>query len=145
MHDDPPGAAAAHAMRDAIARALATTSVLADAAGATLAASGGSATALATLDLGLPRWDPARVHGHVLRADRLASLAAWLVATPSDAVLARAALDPGRARILAAGALVLDAIVRAAGAPALRVSDHGIRHAYLRARLAADGVEAAWG
>ncbi len=104
-------------------------------AGAPLIASGGTATALAALDLQLRTYDPARVHGHVLRVDGLAALAGR--ARDGDGVL-----DEGRARILPAGAAVLAAVARAAGVETLAVSDHGVRHAYLRRQLARAGVEA---
>jgi exopolyphosphatase/pppGpp-phosphohydrolase len=51
-------------------------------------------------------------------------------------------LDSGRAAILPAGALVLDGILRCVDAGEVIVSDHGVRHAYLRERLAAAGVAA---
>jgi len=109
--------------------------------GATLAASGGTATALAAVDLGLAAYDPARVHGHVLAAGRLGALAA-------RGRTRAGVLDHGRARILPAGALVLARVAAAAGAERVLVSDHAVRHAYLLERLAGDGApvaaEAAW-
>lgn len=109
---------------------------------ALLAASGGTVTALAALDLGLEGYDPARVHGHALDPARLGALAA-------RGRTVAGVLDPGRARILPAGALVLARVAAAAGAERVLVSDHGVRHAYLRERLAAEGArldgEAAWG
>jgi exopolyphosphatase/guanosine-5'-triphosphate,3'-diphosphate pyrophosphatase len=107
-------------------------------AGAPLAASGGTATALAALDLGLAAYDARRVHGHVLDAACLAAQVERL-ATGGTSL---PGLDPGRAAILPAGAIVLAAIASAAGASAVRVSDHGVRHAYLRERLRALGVDA---
>jgi exopolyphosphatase / guanosine-5'-triphosphate,3'-diphosphate pyrophosphatase len=110
------------------------------AAGAALVASGGTATALAALDLGLQVYEPARVHGHTLTVARLAHIARQARADHLG-VLA-GVLDEGRARILPAGALVLEHVARAAGVSTLRVSEHGVRHAYLRQRLAAEGVDA---
>jgi exopolyphosphatase/guanosine-5'-triphosphate,3'-diphosphate pyrophosphatase len=100
-------------------------------AGATAVASGGTATSLAAVALGLRRYEPARVHGATLDAGRLVALAAD---PPPDAI------DAGRAAILPAGARILAGVLAAAGAPRVRVSDHGVRHAYLRERLAARGV-----
>ena len=104
-------------------------------AGAPFVASGGTATALAALDLGLATYDPARVHGHRLAVDRLAGLAA-------GARQCAGVLDEGRARILPAGAAILEAVASAAGARTLRASDHGVRHAYLRHRLSGEGIAA---
>lgn len=117
----------------AVAAALATTDVpaRATAAGARVLASGGTATSLAALALGLARYEARRVHGTTLAARDLPALAGR---PGGDAV------DPGRAAILPAGACILAGVMRAARAEGLRVSDHGVRHAYLRERLAADGV-----
>ena len=108
--------------------------------GASLAASGGTATALAALDLGLVHYDPGRVHGHRLGRDALAALVARLATLPPAAVASLAGLDPGRAAILPAGAVVLERVVAAARARAVTVSDHGVRHGYLRERLLAAGL-----
>jgi exopolyphosphatase/pppGpp-phosphohydrolase len=48
------------------------------------------------------------------------------------------ALDDGRRHILPAGAVVLEAVARAAGAAGVIVSDHGIRHARARILLAGE-------
>jgi len=116
------------AARERVARVLAPEVVpaRARARGARLVASGGTATALAALDLGLTAYDPERVHGHVLDTARLVALA----------LEGRGVLDPGRRRILPAGAAVLESVARAAGAARVEVSDHGIRHARLRELLA---------
>src|SRR5262249_22306928 len=115
--------------------ALATTDLPASARmrGADVVASGGTATALAALDLGLSRYDPARVHRHPLAVARLAALAADAERAGGDV------LDPGRARVLPAGACVLEHVAHAVGAGTVRVSEHGVRHAYLRQRLAEEG------
>lgn len=101
--------------------------------GARLVASGGTATALATLDLGLSSYDARRVHGHVLAVPRLEVLAA-------RALPVRGVLDPGRAGILPAGAVVLSRLAVAVGAREVVVSDRSVRHAYLVERLRAGGV-----
>jgi exopolyphosphatase/guanosine-5'-triphosphate,3'-diphosphate pyrophosphatase len=118
-----------------VTRVLADTELPAHAAGAEVVCSGGTATALAALDLELATYDPGRVHGHVLSPARLGDLAARARVLPG-------ALDEGRARILPAGAIVLAAIARAADAPVIRVSEHGVRHGYLRRQLAREGVDA---
>ena len=125
-----------YAVRRHVADALATTDVPARAvaAGAAVVASGGTVTALAAQALGLARYEPRRVHGLVLGADRLGALAA----AGADGT----ALDPGRAVLLPAGACILDGVLAATQAARLRVSDHGVRHAYLREQLARRGVVA---
>lgn len=113
-----------------IDRTLATTDLPARAEGATLIASGGTATALAALDLGLDAYDPARIHRHVLDVSQLATLAVDERTT---------ALDPGRARLLPAGAAVLGHVAAAMGADGIVVSELAVRHAYLAERLVAGG------
>lgn len=125
----PAGLAAVASAADAI---LGGCPLPARARGARLVASGGTATALAALDLRLARWDRERVHGHRLAAGRLVRLAC--AAGPD------APIDPGRRRILPAGAAVLEAVGRAAGAREIVVSDRGVRHAFLAAALARAGA-----
>ena len=123
--DQPLGAPLAE-MRRHVEQVLAAHDLpaRARARGAKLIASGGTVTALAALDLGLVTYDGDRVHGHMLAADRLVTLA---LAAP----VGGRALDAGRRRILPAGAVVLEAVARAAGAAHVVVSDRGIRHARL--------------
>jgi exopolyphosphatase/guanosine-5'-triphosphate,3'-diphosphate pyrophosphatase len=99
--------------------------------GAPVLASGGTPTSLAALAAQLPRYDPRRVHGAILTIGDVASVRAVPDGGP---------IDPGRAAILPAGACILAGVMDAAGADHVRVSDHGVRHAYLRERLAERGV-----
>ncbi|MFN8544640.1 MAG: Ppx/GppA family phosphatase [Candidatus Binatia bacterium] len=139
---DPAPADAWDRLAVHVADVLAGAPVLAHArtAGATLAISGGTATALATVDLGLTVYDAARVHGHVLARAALEGLVVRLARQPIAAREGLGGLDSGRARILPAGALIALALVSALDVPGLRVSDHGVRHAYLVERLTAEGV-----
>jgi exopolyphosphatase / guanosine-5'-triphosphate,3'-diphosphate pyrophosphatase len=118
-----------------VERVLAATPLAARATGAAVLCSGGTATALAALDLGLTAYDPARVHGHTLAVARIDALCRQARTLPG-------VLDEGRARILPAGAAILAGVARAAGVATLRVSEHGVRHGYLRRRLALEGVDA---
>jgi len=102
-------------------------------------------TALAALDLRLGAYVPRRVHGHVLARTALAGLTARLARMTAAERAALPGLDPGRGAILPAGALVLERVAGALGADRIVVSDHGVRHAYLRAALARDGLPADFG
>ena len=87
----------------------------------------GTVTSLAAMSMDLSTYDPARVHG-----SRLASLALDAqIARLSGATQAErermAGLDPRRADVILAGALLLREIVRMARVPEVRVSDRGIR------------------
>jgi exopolyphosphatase/guanosine-5'-triphosphate,3'-diphosphate pyrophosphatase len=137
LGEDPPSPAGVARVRAAVAATLAEAALVARArgVGARVCVSGGSATALAALDLGLASYDAQRVHGHVLGRGALEALAARLAALPLAGRSRLGALDPGRAAILPAGALIVAEVARAAGAEVVVVSDHGVRHAYLRERL----------
>jgi exopolyphosphatase/guanosine-5'-triphosphate,3'-diphosphate pyrophosphatase len=121
-----------------VAEALASTDLPARArgVGAPVVASGGTPTSLAVLALGLTRYDPRRVHGSLLDRDRLAALAEVGFRGGGGV------LDPDRAALLPAGACILTGVLAASGTQHVRVSDHGVRHAYLRERLAHAGVTA---
>ncbi len=127
---DRPPAGALVELRKRVERVLATYDLpaRARARGARLVASGGTVTALAALDLALVAYDGERVHGHGLATERLVALA---LAQPARG----SALDEGRRHILPAGAVVLEAVARAAGAARVVVSDRGIRHAHVLALL----------
>jgi exopolyphosphatase / guanosine-5'-triphosphate,3'-diphosphate pyrophosphatase len=109
---------------------------------ARVAASGGTATALGALALGLVTYAPERVHGHRLSVAELTTLAARLAALSPSERAHLPGLDPDRGAILPAGAAILARIVTGTAAPELTVSDHGVRHAYLGQRLADAGVTA---
>jgi exopolyphosphatase/pppGpp-phosphohydrolase len=56
-----------------------------------------------------------------------------VVAEPADAIAVRYALKPIRARILPAGAVIVEAILARYGADSVRVSDAGIREGIILA------------
>jgi exopolyphosphatase/guanosine-5'-triphosphate,3'-diphosphate pyrophosphatase len=143
LRSDPPTSLELESVATAVSAVLATTDLPARARtrAARLVASGGTATALAALDLGLEAWDASRVHGHAFSTETLRALALRLAAMALAERTRLPALDPGRAAILPAGALVLAQVALAAGARELQVSDHGVRHGFLRERLLAAGCD----
>lgn len=80
----------------------------------------GTATTLAALDSGSADVDV--VDGHVLAPTALADLVRRLSTASVDERMAMGPLAPGRADVIAAGALILDAIVDAVGRPPVTVS-----------------------
>ena len=102
----------------------------------------GTVTSLAAMSLGLRSYDPARVHGSRLAAEPLEAQIARLSRSTQAEREQMAGLDPKRADVILAGALILQAIVRRAGAGEVRVSDRGIRWG-LFYELAARAAEAA--
>ncbi|MBY5161893.1 exopolyphosphatase [Salsipaludibacter albus] len=127
LHADPPTAAqVAAARRDAgetLASGLAAIDVplaTASSAVADLVAVAGTATTLAALDRGTDDLD--ELHGHVLPAERVTELALELLGRSSQARLELGPLAPGRADVIAAGALVLATLVDLLGVERVTVS-----------------------
>ena len=84
---------------------------------------GGTVTALAALELGLSRYDSARIQNFVLRAERVRDWLRRLTALMPEDRRHLPGLSPERADILPAGAAILSAFFELSGAPSLIVSD----------------------
>jgi exopolyphosphatase / guanosine-5'-triphosphate,3'-diphosphate pyrophosphatase len=99
---------------------------------AALVGTAGTVTTLAALDLGLPAYDPDRVHRHVLRraaVDRLlAGLGAMTVAERAKIPC----IEPGRADVLVPGMAICLAILTTLARESLVVSDQGLREGIVR-------------
>jgi exopolyphosphatase/guanosine-5'-triphosphate,3'-diphosphate pyrophosphatase len=125
VHHDPPTAGDEAAVVDAITAAIAA--VPFPRGTAALIGVAGTVTSLAAMAQALASYDPTRVHGYRLaRADlgrQIARLRAAAQAEREQIV----GLDPRRADVIFAGALILDRIAVAAGVDEVRVSDRGIR------------------
>jgi exopolyphosphatase / guanosine-5'-triphosphate,3'-diphosphate pyrophosphatase len=125
VQHDPPTAAEQASIAAAIDGALATVPL--PSRPATLVGVAGTVTSLAAMALALPSYDPGRVHGYRLsRADLGQQLVRLGRATQAERER-MIGLDPRRADVIFAGALILDRIAGAAGVAEIRVSDRGIR------------------
>jgi exopolyphosphatase/guanosine-5'-triphosphate,3'-diphosphate pyrophosphatase len=111
----------AEAILDGAAEAFSTASLT------MLVGVAGTVTSLAAMTLRLDSYDSERVHGSTLTLAELDARIADLAAMKQAERERIPGLDPRRADVIFAGALLLRAIVRRAGAPAIRVSDRGIR------------------
>jgi len=131
LRDDPPTSYEIGAMREVARRVVAGTPVVNP---AELVAVGGTASNLVRV-LGEAAAD------RVLTHDRISTALALLSVEPSADIAARHLLRPTRARILPAGAVILDAILERCGADRIRVVDTGIREG---AVLAAAVAGPAW-
>jgi len=87
----------------------------------------GTVTSLAAMSMDLSSYDPARVHGSRLTQAALAVQLARLAGATQPQREEMAGLDPRRADVILAGALLLREIVRMARVAEVRVSDRGIR------------------
>jgi len=86
----------------------------------------GTVTTLAALDLGLERYDPERVHGHVLSAEAARAQTERLAALPLAE--RERLIEPGRAPVIVAGAAILLEVLDRYGLDAIRVSERDILH-----------------
>ena len=131
LHHDPPLAQELEALRRDARGALRAAPAL---DGTTLVGVGGTVTSLCALAYEVVPYDHTRIHGARLSREQVTSLGARLGALPLAARARLPALDPRRADVIVAGALLLEQIVCGARAPQLHVSDRGVRWG-LAARL----------
>ena len=87
----------------------------------------GTVTTLAAMAQRLDSYDATRVHGSRLTRAQVDGLAALLQATPLAAKKRMPGLDPKRADVIYAGAVILARVMARAGAAECIVSDRGIR------------------
>lgn len=93
----------------------------------------GTPTALAMIDLGLPRFDPDAVEGHRLSRSRVGEMAHWLTGCTIDELRAIPGLHERRADIVPVGALILHTSLDLANAPFVDVTTRGLRFGALLA------------
>jgi exopolyphosphatase/guanosine-5'-triphosphate,3'-diphosphate pyrophosphatase len=132
----PPTPMALSLVRTAIAEATAGITLPRLPPNIILAGSGGTATALAALDLGLTTYDETRVQGHELPLGRLRELIDRLARLDASNRNQLPGLDHGRGEILLAGALIYEELLTRLGATALTVSDAGLLEGILLSTLA---------
>jgi exopolyphosphatase/guanosine-5'-triphosphate,3'-diphosphate pyrophosphatase len=91
----------------------------------------GTVTTLAALDLGLPRYEAARVQGHVLTPTAIEALRVRLAALDVGGRAALPCLEPGRADLILPGVAIVSATMAHLGCERLVVSDWGLREGIL--------------
>jgi len=101
----------------------------------TLVASGGTATALACLDLKLYKYDASRVQGHVLQRSTLDNLLQMLTNLSPAQANALPGLDNRRGEIIIAGLVILESIIDFWRCTHLLVTDSGLLEGILLANL----------
>jgi exopolyphosphatase / guanosine-5'-triphosphate,3'-diphosphate pyrophosphatase len=122
LHSDPPTGAEQGALAEHVRGLLEAHTVSAAAA----IGVAGTVSSLAALDLGLVEYDPERVHGHRLAAEAVAGLAQRLAALPLEERRRVPGLEPDRAPVIVAGALILRELLRHLDLDELEVSERDL-------------------
>jgi len=88
----------------------------------------GTVTSLAALDLGLVEYDPDRVHGHVLSRTAVEGQLERLAALPLEERRRVPGLEPERAPVIVAGAVIVREVLARYELDELEASEHDILH-----------------
>jgi exopolyphosphatase/guanosine-5'-triphosphate,3'-diphosphate pyrophosphatase len=86
----------------------------------------GTVTSIAALDLGLDDYNPERVHGHRLSRPGVAAQVERLAALPLAERREVPALDPDRAPVIVAGAVILQEALDRFGLDGIEASEHDL-------------------
>ena len=105
----------------------------------------GTVTSLAALDLGLVEYDPERVHGHLLTRKAVEQQLERLAALPLEERRRVPGLDPERAPVIVAGAVIVREVLARYSLNELEASERDILHgaALAAAELPAEDEAAA--
>jgi exopolyphosphatase/guanosine-5'-triphosphate,3'-diphosphate pyrophosphatase len=127
LHSDPPTVAEIAAASDDISTAIASarTRVPIEQA-ATFIGVAGTVTTIAAIALGLSEYSAMAIHGSSMSAATVHDVAARLVELPRAERAAIPVMHPGRVDVIAAGALILDALMTATGSEQIIASEHDI-------------------
>lgn len=126
LHADPPTPAQLTEAREWILGEMRSYFDALPSAPRELHALAGTATSLVAIDLAMADYDPERVHGARISAARLAEIRASLASLPLAEREQVTGLEPARAGVIVAGALVLEAILELAGLNETVVSEHDL-------------------
>lgn len=100
----------------------------------------GTVTTIAGVQLGLRRYDRARVDGCWLKRDDIARVCAELLAMSYAERMDNACIGRDRADLVLAGCAILEEICRAFPASRIRVADRGLREGILTLMMKTDGT-----
>jgi exopolyphosphatase/guanosine-5'-triphosphate,3'-diphosphate pyrophosphatase len=108
--------------------------------GVRLLGASGTVTTLASLHMGLPRYDRRLVDGSWMATADLRALSRRLAERSPEERSEIPGIGPDRAALVVAGCAILEALLDASRAARLRVADRGIREGILRSLLARQGL-----
>jgi exopolyphosphatase/guanosine-5'-triphosphate,3'-diphosphate pyrophosphatase len=127
LHGDPPSeaeVAAAAADIDAALEEVAAAMPVREAG--TLIGLAGSVTTVAAIAMGLPAYDPSRIHHARVAAADVHAVTRGLLAQTRAERAAIGVMHPGRVDVIGGGALILDRLMRRFGFAEVLVSEHDI-------------------
>lgn len=138
IRSDPPTRDELEAVRADLRAALADSPILATTplANVPLVGVAGTVTTIGAVVAGLEMYEPDAVHGATLTRPELERTIDRLAALDHAARREVAGLDPGRADVIVAGALVVDEVRSWARADTLTISDRGVRYGLARELVA---------
>jgi exopolyphosphatase/guanosine-5'-triphosphate,3'-diphosphate pyrophosphatase len=122
LGSDPPAAGELAAAADYVR------SLLPDVTASALIGVAGTVTTGATLDLGLPEWDPLKTHGHRIALTSVERELERLAGLTLEERLAVPGLEPGRAPVIVAGLVVLREVMAAYGFDEVEASERDNLH-----------------
>ncbi len=125
LHHDPPLLNEVQALQQAVQEAVAGEPRLAE--GETLVGVGGTFVNLACLHRGCEHFEPERAHGDTLTLEEMLELSTLLCSVPVAERRKLPGIEPDRAPVLHAGALISCAVMRHLHAPSISVSMRGLR------------------
>jgi exopolyphosphatase/guanosine-5'-triphosphate,3'-diphosphate pyrophosphatase len=125
LHSDPPAAEDLAACASAV-RALLAERVPDEMQPRTAIGVAGTITSIAALDLGLEEYDPERVHGHRVSREGVAEQLERLASVQLAERREIPALDPDRAPVIVAGAVILSEVLDHFGLDGLEASERDI-------------------
>lgn len=127
LHADPPTRAqVAAAVADVQAALDLVEQVVPVADAATVVVVAGTATTVAALALGLPAYDSSRVHHTRLSLAAVDAVTDRLLSLPRAQIAALPAVEPARADVLGAGAVILRTVLERVGSDDCVASEHDI-------------------
>jgi exopolyphosphatase / guanosine-5'-triphosphate,3'-diphosphate pyrophosphatase len=127
LHDDPPQPGQIAAATADIDAALDVVAAKVPVAGArTLIGLAGSVTTVAGIALGLPGYDPVKIHHAVIPAAQVHEVTTGLLGQTREQRAAIPVMHPGRVDVIGGGALVLDRVMARFGFAQVVISEHDI-------------------
>ena len=127
LHDDPPQPGQIAAATADVDAALDLVAAKVPVAGArTLIGLAGSVTTVAGIALGLPSYDPVKIHHAVIPAAQVHEVTTGLLGQTREQRAAIPVMHPGRVDVIGGGALVLDCVMARFGFARVVVSEHDI-------------------